>query len=76
MPAFWHWFITIGTVLFTIWCIWLISWSAKQGPQDIADDQVVGHKWDGDLEEWNNSQYQGYFHNVISVSLAYKFRHQ
>jgi len=54
MPAFWHWFITIGTVLFTIWCIWLISWSAKQGPQDIADDQVVGHKWDGDLEEWNN----------------------
>jgi len=54
MPAFWHWFITVGTVLFTIWCIWLISWSAKQGPQNIADDEVVGHKWDGDLEEWNN----------------------
>jgi cytochrome c oxidase cbb3-type subunit 3 len=54
MPAFWHWFITVGTILFTIWCVWLISWSAKQGPQDIADDEVVGHKWDGDLEEWNN----------------------
>ncbi|HSG97737.1 MAG TPA: cytochrome-c oxidase, cbb3-type subunit III [Woeseiaceae bacterium] len=54
MPAFWHWFVAAGTILFVIWCIWLVSWSAKQGPQDVADDDVVGHKWDGDLEEWNN----------------------
>ena len=26
-----------------------------------------------DPEEWNNSQYRGYFHNAISVSLAYRF---
>jgi len=54
MPAFWHWFVAAGTIVFTIWCIWLISWSAKQGPQNIGDDDLVGHKWDGDLEEWNN----------------------
>mgnify|MGYP001814939721 CR=1 FL=1 len=54
MPAFWHWFVAAGTILFVIWCVWLIGWSAKQGPQNIADDEVVGHKWDGDLEEWNN----------------------
>ena len=54
MPAFWHWFVAAGTIVFTIWCIWLISWSAKQGPQNIADDDLVGHKWDGDIEEWNN----------------------
>ena len=54
MPAFWHWFIAGGTILFIIWCIWLISWSSKQGPANVADDEVVGHKWDGDLEEWNN----------------------
>ncbi len=54
MPAFWHWFIAIGTVVFVIWCVWLVSWSAKQGPQNVGDDEVVGHKWDGDLEEWNN----------------------
>jgi cytochrome c oxidase cbb3-type subunit 3 len=54
MPAFWHWFIAAGTIAFVIWCVWLISWSSKQGPQNIADDDVVGHKWDGDLEEWNN----------------------
>ena len=54
MPAFWHWFVAAGTIVFTIWCIWIISWSAKQGPANVADDDLVGHKWDGDLEEWNN----------------------
>ncbi len=54
MPAFWHWFVAGGTILFVLWCAWLIAWSAKQGPQNVADDQVVGHKWDGDLQEWNN----------------------
>jgi cytochrome c oxidase cbb3-type subunit 3 len=54
MPAFWHWFVAAGTIIFIIWCAWLVSWSAKQGPQNIADDEVVGHKWDGDLQEWNN----------------------
>ena len=54
MPAFWHWFVVALTILFIIWCIWLITWSAKQGPSNVADDDLVGHKWDGDLEEWNN----------------------
>jgi cytochrome c oxidase cbb3-type subunit 3 len=54
MPAFWHWFIAAGTILFVVWCVWLISWSARQGPKNIADKDLVGHKWDGDLEEWNN----------------------
>ncbi|MBT8087257.1 MAG: cytochrome-c oxidase, cbb3-type subunit III [Gammaproteobacteria bacterium] len=54
MPAFWHWFVAAGTILFVVWCIWLISWSARQGPKNVADEELVGHKWDGDLEEWNN----------------------
>jgi cytochrome c oxidase cbb3-type subunit 3 len=54
MPAFWHWFVAAGTIVFIIWCTWLISWSAKQGPANVADDDLVGHKWDGDIEEWNN----------------------
>ena len=29
-----------------------------------------------DPEEWNNSQYRGYFHNVISLSLAYRIKSQ
>ena len=54
MAAFWQWFVAGGTILFVIWCIWLVSWSAKQGPQNVGDEELVGHKWDGDLEEWNN----------------------
>ena len=54
MPAFWHAYIAIITLAFIVWCGWLVSWSAKQGPKDAKDDDLVGHKWDGDLEEWNN----------------------
>ncbi|NIL92906.1 MAG: cytochrome-c oxidase, cbb3-type subunit III [Woeseiaceae bacterium] len=54
MTAFWAWFVAIGTIVFVIWCVWLVSWSAKQGPQGKEDEDLVGHKWDGDLEEWNN----------------------
>jgi cytochrome c oxidase cbb3-type subunit 3 len=54
MPAFWHWFVVGLTVLFIIWCVWLIGWTTKQGPKNTSDDELVGHKWDGDLQEWNN----------------------
>ena len=54
MPAFWHWFVAAGTILFVIWCAWLVSWSSRQGPKNVADEELVGHKWDGDLEEWTN----------------------
>ena len=54
MTTFWSWFVAIGTIVFIIWCVWLIGWSAKQGPQNKGDEELVGHKWDGDLEEWNN----------------------
>jgi cytochrome c oxidase cbb3-type subunit 3 len=53
MPAFWHYYVAILTIIFVIWCAWLIGWSAKQGPKDVGDADLVGHKWDGDLEEWN-----------------------
>lgn len=54
MTDFWHWFIAAGTIAFVIWCVWLVQWSGKQGPANTADEELVGHKWDGDLEEWNN----------------------
>lgn len=54
MPAFWAWFVAAGTIAFVIWCVWLIYWAGKQGPQNKEDEDLVGHVWDGDLEEWNN----------------------
>ena len=54
MPAFWAWFVAAGTIAFVIWCLYLIVWAGKQGPQHKEDEDLVGHVWDGDLEEWNN----------------------
>jgi cytochrome c oxidase cbb3-type subunit 3 len=54
MPAFWHWFVAAGTIAFVVWCVWLVRWAGKQSPQNLADEDLVGHVWDGDLEEWNN----------------------
>lgn len=54
MTTFWAWFVAAGTIAFILWAVWLIIWSAKQGPQGIRDEDLVGHTWDGDLEEWNN----------------------
>jgi cytochrome c oxidase cbb3-type subunit 3 len=54
MPAFWAWFVAAGTIAFVIWCLYLIVWAGKQGPQNKEDEDLVGHVWDGDLEEWNN----------------------
>ena len=54
MPTFWHIYIAAGTLITIVFCGWLIAWSAKQGPQNKGDDDLVGHVWDGDLEEWNN----------------------
>ena len=54
MPAFWAWFVATGTIAFVIWCVWLIRWAGQQGPQNKEDEDLVGHVWDGDLEEWNN----------------------
>ena len=43
MPAFWAWFVAAGTIAFVIWCVWLISWAGKQGPQNKEDEDLVGH---------------------------------
>ena len=53
MPTFWHIYIAAGTILTIVWCGWLMAWSAKQGPQNKGDDELVGHVWDGDIAEWN-----------------------
>jgi len=54
MPAFWAWFVAVGTIAFVLWCAYLIHWAGKQGPQNKEDEDLVGHCWDGDIEEWNN----------------------
>ena len=48
---FWSLYIAIGTVVSIVACAWLLwSQTIRRGPKV----ETTGHKWDEDLEEWNN----------------------
>ncbi len=50
---FWHWYITILTILSILACVWLLRWMTKGFKKtDTVED--TGHVWDGDLTELNN----------------------
>ncbi|MCG6889958.1 MAG: cytochrome-c oxidase, cbb3-type subunit III [Gammaproteobacteria bacterium] len=50
---FWHWYITILTVLSILACLWLLRWMTS-GFQKTGKVEDTGHVWDGDLTELNN----------------------
>lgn len=54
MSEFWHWFVVILTVANIIGIFWLIRWTGKIKAGDAKQGEVTGHKWDDDLEEYNN----------------------
>ncbi len=47
-------FIVIGTSLNVLGCAWLIWWTARSRPDEVAKGEVIDHVWDGDLQERNN----------------------
>ena len=50
---FWHWYISILTVLSILACIWLIRWMTA-GVEKTDEVESTGHVWDNDLSELNN----------------------
>jgi len=50
---FWHWYITILTILSILACVWLLRWMTK-GFKKSDKVEDTGHVWDGDLTELNN----------------------
>ena len=50
---FWHWYITILTVLSILACVWLLYWMTS-GHKKTDEVEDTGHVWDGDLTELNN----------------------
>ena len=50
---FWHWYITILTVLSILACVWLLRWMTS-GFKKTDKVEDTGHIWDGDLTELNN----------------------
>ena len=51
MSAFWSWYIIVIVAINILGCVWLL-WSNRVIPGDGTE--TTGHKWDGDLEEYNN----------------------
>jgi len=50
---FWHWYISILTILSILACVWLLRWMTS-GYKKTDKIEDTGHVWDGDLTELNN----------------------
>jgi cytochrome c oxidase cbb3-type subunit III len=46
--------VLIVTCLNVLGCLWLIWWTARRRPGEVAEGEVQDHVWDGDLRERNN----------------------
>src|SRR5438477_4500064 len=46
--------IAIVSCLNVLGCAWLIWWTARSRPKEVAKGEVIDHVWDGDLQERNN----------------------
>lgn len=54
MSSFWSGYIAIITIANILACLWLINWASKKRNNEAAQGDVTGHKWDDNLEEYNN----------------------
>ncbi len=73
MSGFWHWWVIVLTLGNIVACYWLIKWTAKARPGEVASGEVTGHSWDG-LEEYNNplpNWWLWLFYITLIFSLVY-----
>ncbi|MDH4030251.1 MAG: cytochrome-c oxidase, cbb3-type subunit III [Chromatiales bacterium] len=71
MSSFWSWYIIILTVGSIIASVWLMSSNSKGSPGEV---DTTGHKWDGDLQEYNNPLPRWWlylFYVTVVFSVAY-----
>lgn len=76
MSAFWHWFVVIITLGFTVAMVWLFiaTGRAKVNEPSVDDEETTGHVWDEDLREYNNPMPRWWlwlFYGTVVFSLAY-----
>ena len=66
--------VAIVTLLNVLACGWLIWWTARRAPGEVAEGEVKDHVWDGDLRERNNPMPRWWlilFFLTIVFALAY-----
>ncbi len=74
MSSFWSWWVIIITVGNIVACYWLVQWATKPHKGEAATGDVTGHKWDDNLEEYNNPLPRWWlwlFYITIVFGLAY-----
>ncbi len=74
MSGFWSGYVIILTLLNIAFCFWLIRFANKKSGSQAGQDEVTGHTWDGDLQEYNNPLprwWLGMFYISIAFSLIY-----
>ncbi len=54
MSTFWSIYITAITVGTLVGCFWLVRYTMRVNPGEELGEKEMGHKWDGDLVEYNN----------------------
>ena len=70
---FWHWYISIITIISILACVWLLWWMTS-GFKKTDEVEDTGHVWDGDLTELNNPLprwWLGLFYITIAFSGFY-----
>ena len=66
--------VAVVTILNVLACAWLIWWTARRQPGEVAEGEVKEHVWDGDLRERNNPMPRWWlilFFATIVFGLAY-----
>ncbi|MEO0424377.1 MAG: cytochrome-c oxidase, cbb3-type subunit III [Pseudomonadota bacterium] len=74
MSTFWTVFIAVITIANVLACWWLIWWTSKSRPDEVASGEVTDHVWDQNLREKNNPMprwWLNLFHITIVFTLVY-----
>jgi len=53
MSSFWHWYITIGVIVYIIAVFWLLQATRKSKTGSEGEDELMDHSYDG-IQEYNN----------------------
>lgn len=73
MSTFWNNWIIAIVAINIIGVLWLLVWTSKQSPEDVAETETCGHSYDG-IEEYNQPLprwWLNLFYIMIAVAIAY-----
>ncbi|MBY8965845.1 cytochrome-c oxidase, cbb3-type subunit III [Algiphilus sp.] len=71
MSTFWSVTVTVVVLLNILACVWLLIWTSKKQPGEVAEGAEKDHVWDEDLRELNNPLPRWWLHTfILSIVFA------